>query len=137
MFAWEEHDTVALDSQGVIQRIWNLQFAPPRPWIEEDLKVQMQQRPRTLMWVKGHQGQERNEEAGKRARMEVELGWRLQKTEIATLAEIKQEHPLHPRAPAHLRWSLTAIKGLVCMVTDKGPNGSGYTRLGSRKSPVV
>jgi len=49
------------------------------------------------------------------------MGWRLQKTEIATPAGIKQEHPLHPKAPAHRRWSPRAIKGLGYIVTDKGP----------------
>jgi len=47
--AREDADCVALDSQGVIHRIWNLQYEDPRSWIEEDLKRQMQERPRVLM----------------------------------------------------------------------------------------
>jgi len=41
----EERDKVALDSQGVIQRIWNLQYCQPRSWIEETLVEQMKERP--------------------------------------------------------------------------------------------
>lgn len=35
--AWEEWGTVALDTQGVIQRIQNLTHKAPRLWIEEEL----------------------------------------------------------------------------------------------------
>jgi len=45
---------VTLDSQGVMQRIWNLQYEAPRSWVEETLKRRMQVRLRVLMWVKGH-----------------------------------------------------------------------------------
>jgi len=82
--------------------------------------TQMQQRPRPLMWVKGHQGERGNEEADSRAREEGEMGWRLQKTVIATPAGIRQEYPIFPKAPAHLRWSPRALKGLVYMVTGNG-----------------
>jgi len=66
MLAWGEKDTVALDSQGVIQRIWSLQYITPRSWTEETLKKQMQTRPKTLMLVKGHRGIEGNEKADER-----------------------------------------------------------------------
>ena len=36
------------------------------------------------MWVRGHQGVEGNEAADARAKRGVEMGWRLQKTVIAT-----------------------------------------------------
>lgn len=65
--------------------------------------------------MKGHQGERGNEEADKRAKREVEMGWRLQKAVIATPAGIKQELPIYPKIPVHL------VKGLVYMVTDKGP----------------
>jgi len=71
--------------------------------------------------VKGHQGERGNEEADRRAREEVEMWWRLQGRVIATPAGIKQEHPIYPTAPAHLKWFPRALKGLVYMVTDKGP----------------
>jgi len=67
------------------------------------------------MWVKGHQGGKGNEGAGygRRARMEVEMGWRMQRTVTATLAGIKQGFPIYPKMPAHLEWSAKAVKGLV------------------------
>jgi len=52
--AWERCDTVALDSQGVIQRIVDLMYLPPRSWIEERLVGQTRERPRRLMGVKGN-----------------------------------------------------------------------------------
>jgi len=57
MLAWEGADTVALDSQGVTQRIWSLRCITPRSWTEETLKAQMQERPRKLMWVRMQQWQ--------------------------------------------------------------------------------
>jgi len=84
LLAWENNNVVALDSQGVIQRISNLQYTQPRSWIEEGLLTRMRERPRTLMWVRGHRRIKRNEEADMKARVEVELGWRSQKTVIAS-----------------------------------------------------
>jgi len=52
--AWEECDVVALDSQGVIRRVINLQHQAPWSWIEAKLKAQIAERPRALMWVRGH-----------------------------------------------------------------------------------
>jgi len=48
------------------------------------------------------------------------MGWRLHAPDM-TPAGIKQAYPMHPKAPAHIRWTLRAIRGLVYMVTDKGP----------------
>jgi len=73
------------------------------------------------MWVKGHQGERGNEEADRRANFEVEMGWRMHKTAIATLAGIKQEFPIYPKAPAHLKWSAKAVKGRVYVVAGGGP----------------
>ena len=44
--SWDTCDMVALDSQGVIQRIHSLTLQAPRPWIEERLAGQMAERPR-------------------------------------------------------------------------------------------
>lgn len=52
---------------------------------------------------------------------EVVWGWRLQKTVLVTPAGIKQELPTYPKVPAYLRWSSKVVKGLVYIVTDKGP----------------
>jgi len=47
--AWESGDVVALDSQGVIQRVRGLMFQEPRSWIEERLARQAAERPRVMM----------------------------------------------------------------------------------------
>jgi len=67
-------DVVALDSKGVIQRIMGLTHQMPRSWIEERLARQMMERPRTLMWVNGHDWVEGDEQADARARQEVWVG---------------------------------------------------------------
>jgi len=118
--AWEEHDVVALDSKGVILRIQALRDQQPRSWIEERLVRQMMDRQRTLMWVKGHDGVQGNEEADARAKAEVKRGRRMHKPDIATPAGIRQQFRPHAKAPAHLRWNRTAIRGLTYMITDKG-----------------
>jgi len=56
-----------------------------------------------------------------KAREGAELGWRMGRPDIATPAGIRQACPIHPKAPLHIRWSSRAIKGLVYMVTNKGP----------------
>jgi len=130
MLSWEGHDIVVLDSQGVIQRIMNLQYEEPRSWIEERLVQQMQMRSRTLMWVRGHTGVRGNEEADRRAKREVEGSeWRCA-AGIATPWGIKQEFPIYPRAPAHISWNTAARRGLVYMVTDKGPQQQWLWEIG-------
>ena len=121
---------MALDSQGVIQRIVNLQYGRPRSWIEERLVGQMQERLRTLMRVKGHQGVQGNEEADERARREVKAGRRQAAGGGSNSRGIKQEFPIYPQAPAHLGWSPAALKGLVYIVTDKGPQQQWLWEIG-------
>jgi len=71
-----------------------------------------------------------------REKREVELGWRLQKAVIATPAGIKQVFPiLYPKAPAHLEWPSRALKGLVYMVTDKGPQQQWLYEIGKSEEP--
>jgi len=57
------------------------------------------------MWVKEHQGIDGNEVADQRAKQEVEMGWRMHNPDIATPAGIWQAHPMHHKAPAHMRWA--------------------------------
>jgi len=72
------------------------------------------------MWVKGYQGEAGNEAADRKAKEEVEMGWQMHKPDILTPVGIREAHPLHPRV-AYMRWSTKAIKDLVYIVTDKGP----------------
>jgi len=100
--AWEKSNVVALDSQGVIQRIQNLQLREPRSWIEERCARQMAERSRVLMWVRGHTGKEGNEMADTKAKMGVWIGERMHKPDSVTLAGIRQAYSLHDKAPKHL-----------------------------------
>jgi len=80
------------------------------------------------MWVGGHQGTRGNEEADRRAKREARLG---RKTPgVATPRGIKHEFPIYPRAPAHFGWTTTALRGLVYIVTDKGPQHQGLWEIG-------
>jgi len=128
--AWEESDVVALDSKGVIQRIQGLRALQPRSWIEERLVRQMIERPRTLMWVKGHDGVEGNERADARAKEEVVRGERMHMPDIVTPAGIRQLFRPHEGAPGHLKWSRMAIRGLTYMITDKGPQAYWLKEIG-------
>jgi len=87
------------------------------------------------MWVRGHQGEEGSEKADSRAKEEVEMGWRLNKPDVATPAGIKQAHPLHSKAPKHMRWSMKAIQGLVFMVMDKGLQHHWLWEIGKTDEP--
>jgi len=78
---------------------------------------------------------EGDEEADRSAGWEVGMGWRLQKTTIATPVGIKQEFPIYPGAPAHLKWSVRAVKGLVYMVTGKGPQQQWLWEIGKSEEP--
>jgi len=86
---WEAHGVVALDSKGVIQRIQGLVHQMPRSWVEERLVRQMIEHPRTLMWVKRHDGVAANEEADTRAKREVWMEERMHWPDVVTPAGIR------------------------------------------------
>ena len=103
--------TIADASQGVMWRIFSLVDQPSWSWVEEKLVGQMMERPRRLMWVRGHIGSgiEGNEALNRRAKMEVQMEKQMHLPDIATQVGIRQAFPLHPTAPAHL----TAIRGFL------------------------
>jgi len=45
-------------------------------------------------------------------------------------AGIRQAYQLHSKAPAHLRWSRQAIRGLTYLETDKGPQRQWLKEIG-------
>jgi len=76
----------------------------------------------------GTSGSSGNEEADRRAKREVKLG---RKTPgVATPQGIKQEFPVYTRAPTHFGWTGAALRGLVYMVTDKGPQQQWLWEIG-------
>jgi len=58
------------------------------------------------------------------------------KPDIVTPAGIKTEFPIYPRAPKHMRWKAKAIKGLVHMVTDKGPQQQWLWEIRKSENPA-
>ena len=66
----------------------------------------------------------------------MDMGYRLQKTVLATPAGIKSEFPIYPKAPKHIGWKVRAVKGLVHMVTDKGPQQQWLWEIGKVENPA-
>jgi len=98
--------------------------------------------------VKGYNGTKGNEEADRMAgkivwlgawmqyqhRLVLRLGTR-RDVEIAMPAGIKQRFRIYPKAPAHINWAPAALKGLVYMVTDKGPQQQWLWEIGKSEKP--
>ncbi|KAF8417385.1 hypothetical protein EV426DRAFT_706071 [Tirmania nivea] len=81
---------VALDSQGAIGRLVNLQFDQTRSWIEARARKLMTEEGRIMMWMKGHSGVEGNEGVDRKAKETTWVGRSMLKLDIATPAGIKQ-----------------------------------------------
>ena len=107
----------------------------PDTYSEERLLTQMAERPRRLMRVRGHQEEQGNEDADKMAKQEVWVGQKMHKPDIATPAGIRQAHPIHPKAPPHLKWSREAVRGLTSIVTDKGSQRQWLKEIGKTEDP--
>jgi len=133
--AWETCDVVALDSLRVIQRMHNLVDQAPRSWVQERLARQVAERPRVLMWVKGHSGVAGDEAADARAKKEVWMGTRMLKPDICTPAGNRQASLLHSKAPKHMGWSRMVLRGLTYLVTDKGPQRQWLKEMGKTEDP--
>ena len=75
------------------------------------------------MWVNGHTGIKGNEEAGRAAKLRGAYGGRVTgpgRADRVTPAGIRQEFPIHTK-PKHLQWSRKALRELVYVTTDRGP----------------
>jgi len=120
-----------------MQRTWNLQFCTPRSWIEEELKAQMVARPRALMWVKGHNGVEGNEQTDAKAREGRYWGggWGARTSQRRWGLDKLIRFAPNFKAPLHMRWPSRAVKGLVYMVTGKGTQRQWLMEIGKTDEP--
>jgi len=132
--AWEEgYTTVKSDSQAAIRRCINLLTAThgARSWIDERVikAAKKNEGARTLVWVKGHSGEEGNERADRRAKERVAEGVWKSERDLATPAGIRQTYPLHERK-AHMKWDRNELRGLTYLHTDRGPMKSWLHTIG-------
>lgn len=114
------NEVTALDSQGAITRVLQLYTEPLRSWIEARIQAAMETQAVQLTWVKGHSGIEGNEKADRKANIAAYGGRVMGRPDWITSAGIRQEFPIHSK-PQHLKWLRKSLKGLVYIVTDRGP----------------
>lgn len=101
-------------------RAAQLSTQPPRSWIEQRLQRSLATFGRRLMWGKGHSGVEVNEEANRKANIAAYGGRVGALWDQVTPAGIRQEYTMHSKQ-RHFSWDRKSIKGLVYIVTDRGP----------------
>lgn len=111
--------TVALDSQGAITRLVQLFTELLKSWIKQRLQNVLAAQAAKLMCVKVNTGIERNEEADRRANIAAYGGRVAARRNRVIAAGIRQELLVHTK-PKH-EVVEAGVKGLVYMVTDRGP----------------
>ena len=125
--AWEKCDVVALDIQGVISWIQELMPTPVMDRGETDeTNGGTAEKTDVGTGAPGSGGERGGGRQGEGGSMVGREDTHL----TVTPAGIRQAFPLHPKAPAHLKWARDAIKWLTYLITDKGPQRQWLAEIG-------
>ena len=98
------------------------------------MKAKNQGGARSVKWVKGHSGEEGNEQADRRAKEGVDRGvWRSDPS-LATPAGIRQTYQLYEKK-GHMKWDRDEVRGLTYLHTDRGPMKQWLHKIGKATHP--